>query len=413
MSYLQDFQTQIAARDFEKFMQLWEEYCASDTLEPEEVVTLLQSVKNSDLAKQFGPIVETALPLLDLLPTPEGKYEVLRHLIDLQTTQSPKLAEVTLQALQGKYGQDPTFMDRLRMVGLRTKENFQGAISRFDVLHHLEVGNFFLHTGGWGVGEIMEVSSVRELVAVEFEKVGGRKSIPFATAFKSLAPLPHAHFLARRFGDADGLEKEAKEDPVKMIKMMLKDLGPLTAPEVKDALEELVIPEAEWTKWWSNTRSRLKKDTLIDSPETLKEPFRLRKVELLHEAQLETDLHQAKTTDEILEICYTFMREYPGKLKDPVVHACLKTALEGLNALSDGQKWEKVLALGTLGVAGDTNTQITTSRDLTKLLEEIRVMAYRKQALVAIRQHRPDWIVQLVKLLTSVEQSPLRDYMLK
>ena len=103
------------------------------------------------------------------------------------------------------------------------------------------------HTAGWGTGEIIEVSSVREQLAVEFENVSGNKYITYLNAFKTLIPLPKEHFLARRFADADALEKEAKEDPVAVFKILLRDLGSKSAAEVKDELCELVIPEAEWT----------------------------------------------------------------------------------------------------------------------------------------------------------------------
>ena len=109
------------------------------------------------------------------------------------------------------------------------------------MLTHINEGNFVYHTGGWGTGEIIEFSLVREQLVLEFEHVIGRKDLPFEQAFKHLVPIDNNHFLARRFGYPDLLEKEAKEDPISVIRLLLKDLGPKTAIEIKEELCELVI----------------------------------------------------------------------------------------------------------------------------------------------------------------------------
>ena len=49
----------------------------------------------------------------------------------------------------------------------------------------MEKGKFVYHTSGWGTGEIMEISPVREQVAIEFENVLGIKHISFDNAFKN------------------------------------------------------------------------------------------------------------------------------------------------------------------------------------------------------------------------------------
>ena len=202
MGYLEDFKTQINNRDFSKFMLLWEEYCTSDSVETEEFVQLLQSIKVSDFAKMFGQYIETALPLWKTFQDENDSYLVLKHLIDLQTTNTPLLADLALDAVTKRYGKQPEFNERLRLVGLRSRENFQGALSHYDLLSHMQIGKFVFHNGGWGTGEIIEISPIREQMALEFENVSGRKHITYSNAFKTLIPLPDEHFLARRFADA-------------------------------------------------------------------------------------------------------------------------------------------------------------------------------------------------------------------
>src|SRR5262245_45528349 len=104
MSYLDDFQTQINNRDFHKFFQLWEEYCTSEKVDGKEFIQLLKMIKGSDFARLFGQFAETALPLWQCVQNVEEAFEVLKLLIDLQTTQSPILAETAYKALEKKHG---------------------------------------------------------------------------------------------------------------------------------------------------------------------------------------------------------------------------------------------------------------------------------------------------------------------
>ena len=105
----------------------------------------------------------------------------------------------------------------------------------------------------------MSLSMVREEVEIEFENLMGTKSLSFKNARSHLFPIPKDHFLARRFGDADTLESFAKEDPVATLRLFLRDMGPRSAAEIKEEFLDLVIPEADWAKWWQSARTKLKK----------------------------------------------------------------------------------------------------------------------------------------------------------
>ena len=226
MGYIKEFENQIAKRDFNKILQLWEEYCASDTPDSEELIEILNLIEKSEFAKTFGKFAEMGLFLLDNIKDEDENYRALRKLIDLQTTNSETLAKVTSEALEKKYSGDPKYQENLRLVGMRNKTDFQGALSNYDLLAHMKKGNCVYHNGGWGTGEIVEVSELREQLSVEFEYVAGKKHITFSNAFKSLIPLPSTHFLTRRFMNPEELEKQAKDDPVGIIKNPFKRFRP-------------------------------------------------------------------------------------------------------------------------------------------------------------------------------------------
>lgn len=420
MGYLKEFLTQINNRDFHKFLVLWEEYSSSDSVEAEEFSQLLKAIKASEMARHFGQIVETALPLWKTIQDKQESYEILRLLVDLQTTNGPALADLTMDTLQAVHGDDPKYNERLRLAGLRSKDNLQGAISKYDLIAHMAKNNIVFHTGGWGTGEIVEVSFVREHLVIEFENVSGRKDLSFANAFKVLIPLPHTHFLARRFSNPDQLEKEGREDSVGLIKLLLHDLGPKTAAEIKDELCELVIPEADWTKWWQGARAKIKKNSFIEAPDTIKEPFYLRKAEITPEDRLQEAMHNKTDINQIIQTTYSFVRDTTNALKNSDTKQSLQDKLLELLKSSDiteDQQLQVYLLLeqffGYEPANGHITEIIQQQKNLEKVIQSIDIVAFKKRALVAIKDNRSDWLDLFLNLLFVISQAQLRDYILR
>lgn len=417
MSYLEEFQNQINNRDFHKFFQLWEEYCTNDEVDSEEFISLLEMINNSDFKTLFGQFAETALPLWQCVKEEKEAYQVLKLILDLQTSNSSLLADTATAALEKRYGTNPKFKERLRQIGLRTQNNFQGAISNYELLNHMAKGKFVFHTSGWGTGEIMDLSHIREQIAVEFENVTGIKHLSFENAFKTLIPLPDEHFLARRFADPDLLERQAKENPLEVLKALLRDLGPKTAGEIKDELCVLVIPDPEWSRWWQGARARLKKDTMVETPNSLKEPFILRKKELSHEEEMHQAIEKQTGVDNIVQTTYTYVRDLPHVLRKQEVKDSLREKLVGLLSteyLSSAQELQICIFLETLfghQIEGKSVKDFVCSMDnIEAILNSMDIIAFKKRALTMIRESREDWAELFASLLFTIQQNPLRDY---
>ena len=420
MRYLEELKARIDSGDFPKFMQIWEEYAHGDKVDVEEFKQILKAIKTSDFAKPFGKYVESALPLLKLIDDQQAAFDVLKLIIDVQNTNSPILADITFKALEAKYGQDPQFKEKLKLVGLRTKDNFQGAISSYELLSHMKKGNFVFHGGGWGTGEIIDVSAVREQIVVEFENVSGRKDISFENAFKTLIPLKDEHFLARRFGNADALEADARDNPLEIIRLLLRDLGPKSAVEIKDELCDIVIPDAEWTKWWQGARAKLKKDTFIESPSNLKHPFRLRTSEMTHEDRMNKEMVGKTDLIEIIQTSYNYVRDFPNMLKKEDVKKSIKEKLLGLMDhpnLSNDLELQILIFFETLlseKVPGKSiEEMIKKLPNIEDVVDSIEIIAFKKRAMQFVKQFRPDWQPIFLNLLFNIDQSALKEFLIK
>ncbi len=419
MGYLHDFQTQIRAHNYAAFLRLWEEYCAGDEIDTDELKEVLKDVKKAEFAEAFGKYVENIFPLWEKLPESSDKNELFKLIVDIQTTNTETLRSKVLDYITDRFGNLSGFQDKIRLCGIRNKDSFQGSLSNFDLLSHMEKGNFVFHTGGWGVGEIIDVSMLREQISVEFDYVSGKKDLSFSNSFKNLVPIPKDHFLALRFGNPDLLEKQAKENPISVIHRLLSDLGPKTAGEIKDEMCDLVIPEAEWGKWWQNARARMKKDTLIETPEDLRAPFVLRKAELSHESRFERALDTTQDTSELIPMVYSFLRDFPGVIKNEAFKTTLLAKIEetlSLTDLSEAESIQLYFFLDDLNkkenASSKTEEIIKESKNFEALVQSIEVLAFKKKVLAIARKIRPDWKDLFLALLFNLEHNPLRDYLL-
>ena len=426
MSYLKEFLKHTSHHDYPSFLRLWEEYCSGDELDGPEVIEILKAAKGSDFSDHFGKQVDRVLPLWEQMTDLTTKHEIFKLVIDIQTINTQKLREMVYDYLKEKYGSDKHFNEKMKLIGMRDrdgKESFQGAISNYELLSHINKGKFVFHTGGWGVGEIADFSLLREQLSVEFDYVPGKKEVSFETAFKTLFPIPDNHFLAERFGAPDALEKKAREEPVTVIKMLLRDLGPQTAAEIKDELCDLVIPAAEWTKWWQNTRAKIKKDTMIETPEDIRKQFKLRRNEVTHEETLQKALDSNPDANTLIQLIYSFMKDFPETLKNQEFKAVLHSKLSETLAypeISKPQQLQIYFFLQDLAPGKNENAgkiveivrQFTSHSSIQELLDHISILSFKKRVLIEIRNARQDWKDLFLHIILLLDQNTLRDYVL-
>ncbi len=418
MAYLKDFRERIQNNDYPGFLKIWEEYCYGDQPDGEEIIAVLESIKASDLAKPFGVHVERILTLWRELKDTKQAHGALRLIFDLQTTNSEELADLATNYLRGQYENDPLLLEKLRLIGLRNRERFQSAIRNFELLTHMKKGNYVFHTGGWGTGEIIDFSLVREELSLEFEYVIGAQHLSFEKAFKTLIPLPPEHFYSLRFGSADALEKQARDNPSDTIRLLLRDLGPKTAAEIKEELADLVIPTDDWNRWWQTARAKLKKDTKIECPKELKDPFKLLAEDVPHEVALHKALETKPSVNATIQMVYTFLRDFPETLKNAEFKASLEARFKEVltqEQLNDSQKLQVLFFLQDLNIAKVAEqiqqlvTHLQTSADVVR---SISVMGFQKRALQEIKKVKKDWQEVYLDLLFTVDQNLLRDFIL-
>ena len=421
MTYSEGFQSRLAARDYNKVLVLWQEYCESDELDVNELVTILCSIKTSDFARPFGQYVEAILPLVMTVSDENRRFEALRCIYDLETSNSLALYELARELLKELFGQDPQYQEKLRLVGLRTPEDFQGALSKFLLLNHIAKGNFVYNDVGWGVGEIINFSFLREQITVDFENLGGAtRDISFKNAFCSLIPLQKDHFLVLRFVQPEELEKMADEDSVGLVTKILHDLGPKSASDMKDLLSDYVIPAEKYSKWWQSVRAKLRKDGHIELPEAAKGIFVLRSSQLSHDERLDRVLEGRETFQEVFPALYGLIRDFPDLARNEETKKELcnraKKLLDapGIHSEEALQLYFLLEQLCDTGEYGELiRKAVVQLDDIADAIRNIEIVAMRKRFLQAVREFVPQWPELFSRLMLFVEPAQVKDYILK
>ncbi|WP_213318979.1 GreA/GreB family elongation factor [Chlamydiifrater volucris] len=419
MDYLEKLQYFIDSNQPNEFVTLWEEFCFNDFIRGDELVSILKSIKDSSVAPIFGRIAETVLPLWEKLPKSEEKDEVFRLAVDLQTTNSKTFFELAVKFLSDRYSDYDHFNDALRFVGLREKGDFQFAITRFELIQHLRVGNFVFHSGGWGVGEVMDSSFLQKKVCIEFEGVMSVKDVSFDSAIKNLSPISKDHFLTRRFGDPDAFEKFSKENPVEAIILMLKDLGPKTAKEIKDEFLDLIIPQEDWNRWWQGAKLKVKKDTRIAFPSNVRDPFFLTTKEVSHLDVFKNSVLKINSLDKLsrLTVIYNFLRDFPGEARREQGRKFIRGELDRLADDVDPSICVQSLLLITDFFDEDRRQEIkdfvSSYSDVPALINGMGIISLQKGMLTYLKTEIPNWLELFFNVFFSTNSQVVREYIFK
>lgn len=417
--YLELFASVLDAGDLSQLLRLWDEYVSFEQISDKELIEVLQMIHKSKLSEYLGRHVERILPLWEPYKNTQNGNSILQLILDIETTDSPELRVLASECLNSLFEENVDHLQKMKLVGLRgDSDPFQGAISHYLLVNHMQKGLFVFHSGGWGVGETLDISLIREEATFEFDYVSGQQHLSLSACFLSLTPIPSSHFLVRRFDDPDTLEAEAKKEPLKIIHKMLKDLGPLTALEIRDELYELVIPEEDWNRWWQVVRTKIKKDPLIENPQTPKGTFSLVTTPVTHLDRCAAILKEGEDTGSLLDKIYSTAKDFPDFLRDEKVVQPLQTLIQEQLSTKNPSLTHHIQLLLLLEEMGESaiDSQIEARlinkeiKDVKEVLRNLPQHSLKKRFLTCLQNTQNNWPEIFGALLYEANTASLKDF---
>ena len=210
----------------------------------------------------------------------------------------------------------------LAACGLKNGVQPQEALRRLLALHDLKPGKY-CYEKTWGVGKVAGIDEFDGQIIVDFEKKKSHR-LAFAYAGETVQPLDDDHFLALKLRDPQEFSRRVKDNPAEAVKAVLSQFGEMNLPHLRALMVALVMPEKEWSSFWSAARATLSCDPLVHLPVGRNEPIKILSVKKEFDEQWRHDFLALRDVDRILaEIESLFGHSPPQNL--PID---LKTAVE-------------------------------------------------------------------------------------
>jgi transcription elongation GreA/GreB family factor len=195
----------------------------------------------------------------------------------------------------------------VKACGLGAEVPVEEALRRLGVLIRMEPGRF-CHDKTWGFGVVQRVDDFYSRVTVDFDSKRGHQ-MSFAYAGETLELVGENHLLAIRHQAPERLDGLVRDNPAEVVRMALRDFGPMTAPILKDTLVDGIVAEADWKRFWDTARKDLKRDGLVDLPGKRNDPIRLLDREKQYDDAWFEGLDALRDPEAIWEACRELERE--------------------------------------------------------------------------------------------------------
>jgi transcription elongation GreA/GreB family factor len=140
-----------------------------------------------------------------------------------------------------------------------------------NAIERLAPGAFCEHKS-WGFGRVAQWDLLADRIHVDFQGKTNH-AMQLAYAAETLRHIPDSHILARKAADPEAVRRQAKEEPVALVRAILGDLGgAATVDRIGAALVPEVFETTAFRKWWGQTQKKLKADGCFQLPTKKSEP---------------------------------------------------------------------------------------------------------------------------------------------
>ncbi len=182
-------------------------------------------------------------------------------------------------------------------------------------LDQLQPGTYVVHKS-WGFGQVDSLNFLVSQMTINFKgKKGHTMQLQYAA--ESLQAIHDDHILAKKAADLAAIKAQARDNPVELTRLILKCYGGrATQDQIMQALLPDVFNEAEFKKWWENTKKALKKDGHFAIPAKKTDALEMRENTVSHADQYLTAFTSARQLKAQLAALDQISKNL-GEFKDP------------------------------------------------------------------------------------------------
>ena len=253
----------IKAQTWGEYEEAWLDAIEAENMKFSEYIQAANAAIAAGHGERAGQMLELIHQsgLTDSL-SPEKNVEFLETLA-CSLPRSKPTREMLLETYQQQFGHISGFDNCVEASGLMDGTRPSEVIPLFKRMIHYQPGSYVKHRSGWGVGMVKELDPGLGIATVDFEKKEGH-SVKLDALPQICDPLESDHYLVLAWKKPEELKRIAEEDPVELIKLVLRTSDrPFPLSRIREAISGVVVPSTSWSRWWARARNAIKKDSLI------------------------------------------------------------------------------------------------------------------------------------------------------
>lgn len=356
----------------------------------ERIATLVDMVLEN-VAAESDSAAALALARLALVASPQ-REDLRRRVIDLY---------------RAVHGQTEGFALILEASGLAGGRPVRNALKLLDLGLGLRSGDALISRSDSHVVEVVEIDRVRGLFTLRRE--GRTTTLPAAEVARDYDRVPSDDVRVLRQLRPEQLAQQVRDDPVAVVVGLIHAHGDrIDADLLKHELVPRFLAAGEWSRWWTRTRTLLKRSTNVivegRSPVTL----RYTAEALTLEDETWAALEVQKEPLQWLATVESYLREKTARKESPESDLLRRFEQRLLAHVAAVRPRRPAEALGTALVLyrlgrkkvplGDeartlATTMLQAADDPARLLKELTEEGLRELGLEVLRAARPDdWL---------------------
>ncbi len=326
--------------------------------------------------------------------------EILKRILKISPEDNESRKHL-IKMYELKYGMHSQFQQFMLLSGLGNfKKPVATAIKMFENNIVFEKDNHVFHRT-WGLGQIKSIDN--DSIIIDFPQKNEHK-MSVQMALSSLQPVGADHFYVRKFLDPQGIKEMFSEDFLSFFKMIIRSYGEnVTVANLKNDLIPEFVEQKNWAKWWSKTKTVIKKDPELGLSDLKKDVIYLREKPVTFSDELINRFNKSKSFSEKLTIAEEFHNNVDADDKfenaDIIVNYFETSAKEGSSTklilsyflLSGFVKYSDKINQTVAALKKNVIEYIKTSNELTLISQKITSYDNKKEFLNLIQEIRSDW----------------------
>ncbi len=398
----------IKSKHFDEIPPLWQKLVTvswGDLPFFERIERMLVDAKQPDLAADLLKI------LLHKYRDEENSDQAIELLKKILTYRSEDLhsRRELVKLYEVKYGSHSQFAQFLKLSKLNNfKAPVKFAIQDFEKNIVFDKGNYVYHNT-WGLGKIEDIDG--EGIVVNFREKPGH-SMSIQMALNSLKPITKDHIYVMKYEDTDTLNSMFKNNFMQFFELLIKSYGgQIMVDDIKCELIPFFIEEKNWVKWWSKTRTLIKKDPLFGVSDKRKNLVFMRDKPVTFAEELLGKFTGTDSFSDKLNIAIEYINNIDKKEGEGVASYFIDFFMEQVKGDSNTRQILSYFILSDLSKYSDASkikldqpkdkiiSFIKSSQELPLLSIKISSYDYKKDFVNLIVENREDWAAVLFELL--------------